>query len=122
MKRGRFEIMAEILQACEEPKRKTHIMYSINLSYTLLLKYLAMLTTEEFLRLENPSYVTTKKGTLFLQLFRALRLLERDKQQLSNLPTSFFGEKPWKPKRYKQFLDSILDNDIDNHLSLFYVV
>jgi predicted transcriptional regulator len=44
-KRGRLEIMAEILCYCSQQKAKTDIMYKANLNYTQLKKHLKSLTS-----------------------------------------------------------------------------
>ena len=72
-KRGRLEIIAEILLFCSGARKaKTKIMFATNLSYPLLQKYSEMLTTRGLLGLENGKYVTTDKGFAFLDLFAGI--------------------------------------------------
>ena len=71
-KRGRLEIMAEILCYCGEQKTKTNIMYKANLNYRQLKKHLRDLTSQGLLTACKNRYVTTQKGYRFLELFVAL--------------------------------------------------
>ncbi|TRO45849.1 hypothetical protein E2P60_06500 [Candidatus Bathyarchaeota archaeon] len=68
-KRGRTEIMAEILYYCNQQKTKTDIMYNINLNYSQLKKYLWFLTSKNLLMADNNTYSTTRTGQRFLKLF-----------------------------------------------------
>lgn len=68
-KRGRLEIMAEILCYCGEQKTKTNIMYKANLNYRQLTKHLRDLTSQGLLTVSKNKYVTTQKGYRFLELF-----------------------------------------------------
>ncbi len=68
-KRGRTEIMAEILCYCNQQKTKTDIMYNTNLNYAQLKKYLDLLTTKRLLVTGNNTYATTRTGQRFLKLF-----------------------------------------------------
>ena len=71
-KRGRMEIIAEILLFCENHKAKTNIMYKTNLNYAQLQSQLKFLTTQGMLALEMGKYATTEKGFRFLELFMGL--------------------------------------------------
>ncbi len=72
-KRGRLDIIAEILLFCSGARKaKTKIMFGTNLSYPLLQKYSEMLTTRGLLGLENGKYATTEKGFTFLDLFAGI--------------------------------------------------
>ncbi len=68
-KRGRTEIMAEILCYCNRQKTKTDIMYNTNLNYAQLKKYLDLLTTKRLLVTGNNTYAITRTGQRFLKLF-----------------------------------------------------
>jgi predicted transcriptional regulator len=68
-KRGRLEIMAEILCHCDQQKNKTSIMYKVNLNYTQLKKHLKSLTSQGLLKTNKNKYATTQKGYRFLELF-----------------------------------------------------
>jgi predicted transcriptional regulator len=65
-KRGRLEIMAEILYHCNQQKTKTNIMYKANLNYAQLKKHLKLTANKN-------KYATTQKGYRFLALFSQLK-------------------------------------------------
>jgi predicted transcriptional regulator len=71
-KRGRLEIMAEILLFCDQQKAKTKIMYKTNLNYTQLKKHLRSLTSKGLLATKTNKYFTTQKGHRFLEVFTQL--------------------------------------------------
>jgi predicted transcriptional regulator len=71
-KRGRLEIMAEILCYCNQQKTKTNIMYKVNLNYLQLKKHLKSLTSQGLLTTNKNEYATTQKGLRFLELFSQL--------------------------------------------------
>ncbi len=72
-KRGRLEIIAEILLFCSGARKaKTKIMFATNLNYPLIQKYSEMLTTRGLLGLENGRYITTEKGVAFLDQFAGI--------------------------------------------------
>ena len=69
LRRGQFQIKAEILCCCSQQKTKTNIMYNVNLNYAQLKKYLKSLTANGLLAIDKNRYATTQKGYLFLELF-----------------------------------------------------
>jgi predicted transcriptional regulator len=69
LKRGQFEIKAEILCYCSQPKTKTNVMYNVNLNYAQLRKNLQSLTANGLLAIDENRYATTQKGHRFLELF-----------------------------------------------------
>lgn len=71
-RRGRLDIIAEILLFCEQHKSKTSIMYNANLNYGQLKNQINALTSQGLLRKELNKYVTTEKGYRFLELFAQL--------------------------------------------------
>jgi predicted transcriptional regulator len=71
-RRGRMEIMAEILLFCSQQKAKTKIMYNINLNYAQLKSHLRSLTAQGLLATNKDKYATTQKGYRFLTLFAQL--------------------------------------------------
>lgn len=71
-RRGRLEIIAEILLFCDQPKAKTSIMYKTNQNYAQLKSNLKFLTSQVFLMHNRDKYATTKKGYRFLELFAQL--------------------------------------------------
>jgi predicted transcriptional regulator len=71
-KRGRLEIMAEILLFCDQQKAKTKIMYKTNLNYVQLKKHLRSLMSKGLLATNTNKYFTTQKGRRFLEIFAEL--------------------------------------------------
>src|SRR3990170_4716828 len=68
-KRGRMEIIAEILLFCDQQKAKTSIMYKTNLNYSQLQSQLKFLTAQGMLSSNTGKFGTTAKGYRFLELF-----------------------------------------------------
>ncbi|MCL2477119.1 winged helix-turn-helix domain-containing protein [Candidatus Bathycorpusculum sp.] len=71
-RRGKLDIIAEILLFCEQHKTKTSIMYNTNLNYTQLKTHINTLTTQGLLTKKLNKYATTEKGYRFLELFAQL--------------------------------------------------
>jgi predicted transcriptional regulator len=78
VKRGRLEIIAEILLFCDQHKAKTSIMYNTNLNYAQLESHLSCLTSLGMLMHQEGRYLTTAKGYRFLELFAELQAILRD--------------------------------------------
>jgi len=74
VKRNRFEIIADILQAAKNGAKKTRIMYQCNLNYCMTEKFLSNLLKTGLLRI-GKSYHTTEEGLQFLQAYQTLELL-----------------------------------------------
>jgi predicted transcriptional regulator len=68
-RRGKLDIIAEILLFCEQQKTKTSIMYNANLNYSQLKSQINALTTQGLLQKNLNKYLTTQKGYRFLELF-----------------------------------------------------
>ncbi len=71
-RRGKLDIIAEILLFCEQQKTKTSIMYNTNLNYSQLKTHMDSLTSQGLLAKRVNKYSTTEKGHLFLELFAQL--------------------------------------------------
>jgi len=74
MIRSTLEIISEMLRAAKHGAKKTHIMYSCNLSYYATEEYLTYLLETGLLRIGN-SFHTTDKGIRFLRAYQTLELL-----------------------------------------------
>lgn len=72
VKRGRMEIIAEILLFCDQQKAKTSIMHKTNLNYLQMQNQLKFLVAQGMLSSEMGKYATTEKGYRFLELFLGL--------------------------------------------------
>ncbi len=79
-KREQFEIMAEMLLSCRKGQGKTKLMYAANLNYPQLQKYSEILTSRGLLASEGRKYVTTEKGSAFLEIFASMMNLLTDKR------------------------------------------
>jgi len=64
-----FEIMAEILNQCRDPQRKTRIMYKTNLSWAGAKHFLSLLESLNLLEVHHSiaTYTTTERGLEFLE-------------------------------------------------------
>jgi predicted transcriptional regulator len=71
-RRGKLDIIAEILLFCEQQKTKTSIMYNTNLNYSQLKNHMDNLTAQGLLVQKQNKYATTEKGYRFLELFAQL--------------------------------------------------
>ena len=77
-RRGRLDIIAEILLFCEQQKTKTSIMYNANLNYSQLKRHMDILTAQGLLAKKVTKYITTERGYRFLELFAQLNDLLAD--------------------------------------------
>lgn len=71
-RRGKLDIIAEILLFCEQQKTKTSVMYNANLNYAQLRTHIDALTAQGLLTEKANKYTTTQKGHRFLELFAQL--------------------------------------------------
>jgi predicted transcriptional regulator len=77
-RRSDIEIIAEMLKVGETGAGKTEIMYSVNMSYSQIQKYLGYLLSEGFIdtiKIGNPCvyYRVTEKGEKLLQLLTSVK-------------------------------------------------
>ena len=77
-RRSDIEIMADMLKVGENGAGKTEIMYSANMSYSQIQKYLGYLMAQGFIdrmQMGNPSvtYQVTDSGLKLLQLINSLK-------------------------------------------------
>ena len=90
-KRNSLEIISEMLEAAEHGSRKTSIMYKANLSYDLLVQYLAVLRENEFLETsDDRMFFPTRKGSKFLKEFREFRDLYESYEQKAQVIRKLF--------------------------------
>jgi predicted transcriptional regulator len=71
-RRGRLDVISEILFFCEQEKTKTSIMYNTNLNYSQLKMHIDTLISQGLLTKKFNKYVTSEKGYQFLDLFARL--------------------------------------------------
>ena len=79
VKRGRLEIIQEILKISRRPAKKTSILYRCNLSFSQLQKYLEYLISRNLLSNSKNDgktfYLTTEKGMKFIEEYERLNNL-----------------------------------------------
>ncbi|MCW4045323.1 MAG: winged helix-turn-helix domain-containing protein [Candidatus Bathyarchaeota archaeon] len=70
--RNRWDIIADILRVASGNAKKTQIMFQANLSYSVLQKYLAGMTSASLISYEDNTqcYVLTDKGSAFLEAYQ----------------------------------------------------
>ena len=70
--RNRLDVIADMLRVVGSGAKKTQIMYQANLSYRLLIKYLAEIRKAYLVRFERSGrcYVLTDKGKKFLKKYK----------------------------------------------------
>ncbi|MGI0056642.1 MAG: winged helix-turn-helix domain-containing protein [Nitrosarchaeum sp.] len=72
-RRDTLDILSELLENMAEPRRITHLLYSSNLSYSQLRKYLKMVTEMGLVLEQNnsfTSFVVTNEGKLFIEMVK----------------------------------------------------
>jgi len=77
-RRDTLSILADLLENMKEPKRITHLLYTSNLSYSQLRKYLKMITEmglSEEQKIPYHSFKITQEGTYFINMVRKRQLL-----------------------------------------------
>ena len=76
-RRTNFEIMAEIIEFCRQPRSRTRIMYAMNLSFTAMRSYISALQSMSFIEVHHskPRYQMTQKGMMFLRKWKEMNEL-----------------------------------------------
>jgi predicted transcriptional regulator len=80
--RDRLGIVADILEVSDTGANKTRIMFSANLSFKLLEKYLNVVTTAGFLEVNGSIYVLTEQGREFLKRYSSFHEQNARAQEL----------------------------------------
>ena len=87
--RDRLQIIADILSmASVQATKKTHVMYGVNLSFTLASKYLRVLLEAKLITCNSNLYEITDKGLDFLAKYQGYLRLRNDLENLLNLINS----------------------------------
>ena len=70
--RGRFDIIADVLNAADRNARKTQIMYKANLSFRVMQKYLAEIAAASLVNFDPATqrFTLTPKGREFLEAYK----------------------------------------------------
>lgn len=73
------QIMLELLRLAGRGEGKTRLMYGANISYALLMRYLAFFEAKKFVLRAGDKYVLTEDGRKFMQdLNKVLKYLEEE--------------------------------------------
>ena len=81
MRRGRFEIIGDILSLAKDGAGKTTIVYRANLNFNVVNRYLRLLIQEGLISPADGSarkLKTTEKGLLYLKAYENLRGVAKD--------------------------------------------
>mgnify|MGYP001772523992 CR=1 FL=1 len=85
VKRDQFEIITDILENIKEGyNSKSSLMKNVNLSFTILKKYLDYLIEKEYIEEKDYSYIITEKGLSVLERLKKMRELEFQLAELIN--------------------------------------
>ena len=104
-KRGRLEIIREILTICCIPAKKTSILYRCNLSFSQLQKYLEYLIRRNLLNnTKNDGktvYIITDKGKEFLEEYEHLNsFLVEEKNTPTIVRNGYNNNRPHNQRPY----------------------
>ena len=82
--RGKLDIIADILNVASRNPKKTQIMYQANLSFRVLQKYLAELSSASLICFENEPnrYTLTLKGKEFLDAYKLYSKTNRHAEKI----------------------------------------
>ncbi len=80
--RDRLSIVAAILEAAAPGSNKTHIMFSANLSFKLLEKYLGLVVGAGLVQVRDSVYLLTDSGREFLSRYEVFHERYAKAQQL----------------------------------------
>lgn len=72
-RRGKLEIMEDVLFVARNGARKTEIVYKTNLNFTRLASYVRYLEDKGLLEISGPLFKTTSKGHEFLRDYQKMR-------------------------------------------------
>ncbi len=71
-RRGKFEIIADVLSVARGGAKKTQIVYKTNLNFRIVSEYLSFLEGKGFIGNTSREYTTTEKGEKFLRLYKQM--------------------------------------------------
>ncbi len=74
MKRGKIDIVIDILEAAKMGINKTGLVYRTNLNFKLASNYLEILQNQSLVEKKLDKYITTDKGKVFLQKAKEILL------------------------------------------------
>jgi len=71
-RRGRLEIIADVLLVAQRGAKKTQIVYKANLNFKMVEKYLPYLEGKGLIENTSREYTTTEKGEKFLGVYKEM--------------------------------------------------
>ena len=74
-RRGRFEILLDVLSVARHGARKTEIVYKANLNFARIDNYLNYLVDKALIEKSGAFYRTTERGNEFLRDYQELEYL-----------------------------------------------
>lgn len=78
--RSRQDIVEQILDFLQEPKRRTHVMYGVNLSYNQMQYYFREMISSGLIQsTEDNRLVATEKGRAILRLYQQAEMVLEEK-------------------------------------------
>ena len=79
-RRGKLEIIEDVLFVARNGARKTEIVDKTNLNFARIASYLQYLEDKGLLEISGPLYKTTSKGKEFLQDYQKMREVLRTEE------------------------------------------
>jgi predicted transcriptional regulator len=79
-RRNYLQILSDILKFCQNPQSKTRILHETNTNFKLLGKYLLELQAAGLIAKRRDIYLTTSKGTDFVESWTDLQNMLRCEQ------------------------------------------
>ena len=72
MRRNSLDICADLLKIARDGARKTQLVYKANLNFSIIKKYIERLKVNGFLVSKNGYYITTERGSKFIDQYHEL--------------------------------------------------
>ena len=84
-RRGKMDILADILRAAEKGGNKTRIVYGANLNFTLFKEYLKTLMEKGLIEKNGKKYYTTDLGMDYLRTYTYLQeMMDTDEKHMNH--------------------------------------
>ena len=77
-KRASYDLVAEIVETCVTPTKKYTLFHTIRTSYARLDRWLQVAVDLKLIQRIGENYLTTKKGTRFLEAWRNFQATLRE--------------------------------------------
>jgi|BEDMetMinimDraft_2_1075160.scaffolds.fasta_scaffold00645_3 predicted transcriptional regulator len=90
-RRDRYELIGDILESVRQGSRKTRLMYTANLSFELVNKYIAFLEDRGLISKRGDTYFLTERGRSTLEKLRRYRDNKREMDEILSWLTVELG-------------------------------